>query len=59
MMAYHLLRITENAPFDINAYLLPFAIVVGICFIIMLGRSIAHCSFIIPALLSMIVYEYK
>ncbi len=32
------MRLTENAPFDINAYLLPFAIVVGICFIIMLGE---------------------
>jgi len=37
------LRITENAPFDINAYLLPFAIVVGICFIIMLGIMVFKC----------------
>jgi len=36
-------RITDNAPFDINAYLLPFAIVVGICFIIMLGIMIFKC----------------
>jgi len=36
-------RITENAPFDINAYLLPFAIVVGICFIIMLGIMVFKC----------------
>jgi len=37
------LRITENAPFDINSYLLPFAIVVGICFIIMLGIMVFKC----------------
>jgi len=36
-------RITENAPFDINSYLLPFAIVVGICFIIMLGIMVFKC----------------
>jgi len=36
-------RITDNQPFDINAYLLPFAIVVGICFIIMLGIMIFKC----------------
>jgi hypothetical protein len=34
----YVVRLTENAPFDINAYLLPFAIVVGICFVIMLGK---------------------
>ena len=28
---------TDDEPFDINSYLLPFAIVVGICFLIMLG----------------------
>ena len=31
------LIITDDEPFDINSYLLPFAIVVGICFLIMLG----------------------
>jgi len=36
-------RLTDNQPFDINAYLLPFAIVVGICFIIMLGIMIFKC----------------
>ena len=36
-------RLTENTPFDINSYLLPFAIVVGICFIIMLGIMIFKC----------------
>lgn len=36
-------RLTENAPFDINAYLLPFAIVVGICFVIMLGIMVFKC----------------
>ena len=36
-------RLTENAPFDINAYLLPFAIVVGICFLIMLAIMIFKC----------------
>jgi hypothetical protein len=29
--------IIDDEPFDINSYLLPFAIVVGICFLIMLG----------------------
>jgi len=29
--------LTDDEPFDINTYLLPFAIVVGICFLIMLG----------------------
>jgi hypothetical protein len=29
--------VTDDEPFDINSYLLPFAIVVGICFLIMLG----------------------
>ncbi|XP_023332200.1 E3 ubiquitin-protein ligase RNF13 [Eurytemora carolleeae] len=37
------LKLTENAPFDINTYLLPFAIVVGICFIIMLGIMVFKC----------------
>jgi len=36
-------RITENTVFDINSYLLPFAIVVGVCFIIMLGIMIFKC----------------
>merc|ERR1719219_3085222 len=36
-------RLTDNAPFDINAYLLPFAIVVGICFLIMLAIMIFKC----------------
>jgi len=36
-------RITDNPPFDINAYLLPFAIVVGICFLIMLAIMIFKC----------------
>ena len=36
-------RLTDNQPFDINAYLLPFAIVVGICFIIMLGIMVFKC----------------
>lgn len=39
----YVIRITENAPFDINSYLLPFAIVVGICFLIMLGIMIFKC----------------
>jgi len=39
----NVVRITDNAPFDINAYLLPFAIVVGICFIIMLGIMVFKC----------------
>ena len=37
------IRITDNQPFDINAYLLPFAIVVGICFLIMLAIMIFKC----------------
>lgn len=37
------LVVTEDEPFDINAYLLPFAIVVGICFLIMLGIVIFKC----------------
>jgi len=37
------IRLTDNAPFDINAYLLPFAIVVGICFLIMLAIMIFKC----------------
>lgn len=39
----YVVRLTENAPFDINAYLLPFAIVVGICFVIMLGVMVFKC----------------
>jgi len=39
----YVVRITDNAPFDINAYLLPFAIVVGICFLIMLGIMVFKC----------------
>lgn len=39
----YVVRITDNAPFDINAYLLPFAIVVGICFVVMLGIMIFKC----------------
>merc|ERR1719400_2649018 len=39
----YVLRITHSTPFDINAYLLPFAIVVGICFLIMLGIMIFKC----------------
>lgn len=39
----YVVRMTDNAPFDINAYLLPFAIVVGICFVIMLGIMIFKC----------------
>merc|ERR1719495_2331680 len=39
----YVVRITDKAPFDINAYLLPFAIVVGICFLIMLAIMIFKC----------------
>merc|ERR1719410_1215436 len=39
----YLVRMTDNSPFDINAYLLPFAIVVGICFLIMLAIMIFKC----------------
>lgn len=39
----YVVRITDNAIFDINAYLLPFAIVVGICFLIMLAIMIFKC----------------
>jgi E3 ubiquitin-protein ligase RNF13 len=35
--------ITDDDPFDINTYLLPFAIVVGVCFVIMLGIVIFKC----------------
>ena len=35
--------LTDDDPFDINTYLLPFAIVVGICFLIMLGIVIFKC----------------
>ncbi|CAG0900688.1 unnamed protein product, partial [Cyprideis torosa] len=31
----HMIFITDEFPFNLNKYLLPFAIVVGICFIIM------------------------
>jgi len=37
------LLLTRDDPFDINAYLLPFAIVVGICFLIMLGIVLYKC----------------
>ena len=37
------LILTDEEPFDINAYLLPFAIVVGICFLIMLGIVVFKC----------------
>ena len=39
----YVVRLTNNAPFDINSYLLPFAIVVGICFLIMLAIMIFKC----------------
>ena len=35
--------ITDDHPFDINQYLLPFAIVVGICFVIMLVIVVYKC----------------
>ena len=35
--------LTDDHPFDINQYLLPFAIVVGICFVIMLVIVIYKC----------------
>merc|ERR1719334_1248170 len=35
--------VTDDHPFDINQYLLPFAIVVGICFVIMLVIVIYKC----------------
>lgn len=35
--------VTDDHPFDINSYLLPFAIVVGICFIIMLVIVVYKC----------------
>ena len=37
--------LTDDEPFDINSYLLPFAIVVGICFLIMLGIVIFKVPF--------------
>jgi len=37
------LILSDDDPFDINTYLLPFAIVVGICFLIMLGIVIFKC----------------
>ena len=37
------LIVTDDEPFDINAYLLPFAIVVGICFVIMLAIVLFKC----------------
>merc|ERR1719394_452264 len=39
----YVIRLTDNSPFDINAYPLPFAIVVGICFLIMLGIMVFKC----------------
>lgn len=39
----YLIKITDNTPFDINAYLLPFAIVVGICFLVMLAIMVFKC----------------
>ena len=35
--------IMDDEPFDINAYLLPFAIVVGICFLVMLAIVLYKC----------------
>lgn len=35
--------ILADEPFDINAYLLPFAIVVGICFLVMLAIVLYKC----------------
>lgn len=35
--------ITPDQPFDINVYLLPFAIVVGVCFVIMLSIVLYKC----------------
>ena len=35
--------LTDDHPFDINQYLLPFAIVVGICFVIMLVIVVYKC----------------
>lgn len=37
------LLISDDEPFDINAYLLPFAIVVGICFLVMLFIVVYKC----------------
>lgn len=37
------LILTNDDPFDINAYLLPFAIVVGVCFLVMLGIVLFKC----------------
>jgi hypothetical protein len=37
------LHISDDEPFDFNAYLLPFAIVVGICFVVMLFIVIYKC----------------
>jgi len=39
----YVVKMTDNTPFDINAYLLPFAIVVGICFLVMLGIMVFKC----------------
>lgn len=39
----YFVKITENPPFDINSYLLPFAVVVGICFLIMFGIMVFKC----------------
>ena len=43
--------ITEEHSFDINQYLLPFAIVVGICFVIMLVIVVYKCIQVIYRLL--------
>ncbi len=37
------LLIQDDTPFDFNAYLLPFAIVVGICFLVMLVIVVYKC----------------
>lgn len=43
VMSEFVVKLTDDTPFDINNYLLPFAIVVGICFIIMLAIMIFKC----------------
>ena len=43
--------LTDDHPFDINQYLLPFAIVVGICFVIMLVIVIYKCIQVLISLL--------
>jgi E3 ubiquitin-protein ligase RNF13 len=37
------LLLTDELPFNINSYLLPFAIVVAICFVVMLVFMIVKC----------------